>query len=264
MSRPLSCIFVNVNSCVSLSKRHFLNIFIAENKPDVLLLAEHKLSSNHRLEVRGYSVFRYDRTDRGGGTAVLLKEGYRCDRVPINTGSIESCAVWLWRGNGTSITFVSLYLRPVVPLNIADLDPVLALCNVGEVVVGADLSAKHPLWGGSDIDTRGRILASCLLASPCFEPIAANSPTRPNGTSGTFIDLFLRTSGICLAPGSDLSETLDYESDHRAIRIQLLTGNMDVREVQGYLNFNRMNIRRFRGLLRNSLESCVLPTSRNV
>lgn len=53
--RPITCIFLNVNSCVSLSKKHFLNIFIVEHKPDVFL----------------------------------------CERVHINTGSIESCAVRL-------------------------------------------------------------------------------------------------------------------------------------------------------------------------
>lgn len=40
---------------------------------------------------------------------------------------------------------------------------------------------------------------------------------RSNSTSGSFIDMLLRTSGICSAPGSCLSEMLDYESDNRAI-----------------------------------------------
>ena len=88
-------VFVNVNSLISLSKRHYLKLLVEERRPDVLLLAEHKLNPSHNFSLEGYRVFlQYrDGAQRGGGTAVAIRDGIRCDRIPLSSGHIESCAV---------------------------------------------------------------------------------------------------------------------------------------------------------------------------
>lgn len=70
----LRCIFLNVNSLISLPKRHFLRNFLTKHKPDILLSADHRLSKVHKVDFNGYVVFRHDRIGRrGGGTAVLVR-----------------------------------------------------------------------------------------------------------------------------------------------------------------------------------------------
>lgn len=56
---------------------------------------------------------------------------------------------------------------------------------MSEVIVGADLNAKHPSWGGDDIDSRGRTLAEYLTENPDFMVRPADRPTRPNGPAYT-------------------------------------------------------------------------------
>ena len=74
MTRSLNCFFINVNSLVSLHKRHFLGIFLEEHRPDLVLIAEHKLSPRHNLVFAGYTIIRQNR-EQGhcGGTAILIR-----------------------------------------------------------------------------------------------------------------------------------------------------------------------------------------------
>lgn len=84
MGSKFRCIFINVNSVISISTRHFLN-------QDVLLYAEHTLSFCDRFQVNGFTIFRQNREGRGG---------------------IQSCAARVWKDDGSSIVFVSMYIRP--------------------------------------------------------------------------------------------------------------------------------------------------------
>lgn len=241
-----------------------MKIFVDDHGPDVILLAEHKLSSRHRFELEGYDVFRQDRQSRGGGTAVLVRSSFRSERIHIRTGGIESCAARVFTRDGGSVAFVSLYLRPGEPLIPSDLESIMELHESGEVVVGADLNAKHPSWGGTEVDPRGRRLARFLLDYPDFATCRCDRPTRPNASGGTYIDFFLLTPGVPLTGDGGLSRAFDFESDHRAIQVTLGIGRLEIRNPRTFLDFSRMHVRRYRARLGEGLSPISLPVDRNV
>lgn len=75
----LKLIFINFSSILSRHKKQYLNIFIYEHNPHILLLADHKLSVRHKF----YTIFRkYKVGGRGGGTAILIKNWInRIDKI---------------------------------------------------------------------------------------------------------------------------------------------------------------------------------------
>lgn len=109
----LKIIFININSLVSRQKRHYFNLFIKEQKPDIILVAEHKLNKNHNLNINGYNIYRQHRNGRmGGGTAIIIKETFISERIDINLQNIEATVIKLRNINGENLFLASLYLRP--------------------------------------------------------------------------------------------------------------------------------------------------------
>lgn len=98
-----------MNSIVSRHRRYNLQRFIDRHSPDIILIAEHRLSPRHIVAFNGYTVFRQDRIGgrgRGGGTAVLARDSMKCDRVLLDLGGIENTCVF--RGDGTIVHVVAV------------------------------------------------------------------------------------------------------------------------------------------------------------
>uniref|UniRef100_A0A1B0BL26 Endonuclease/exonuclease/phosphatase domain-containing protein n=1 Tax=Glossina palpalis gambiensis TaxID=67801 RepID=A0A1B0BL26_9MUSC len=127
-------------------------IFLNTHKPDVLLLAEHKLSPKHKIAFDNYTIYRQKRQNaRGGGTA---HRTYGC------------------QAKATELTVAALYQKPKKSLLSNDLDQLESLNADGEIVMGADLNAKHTAWGGTEINTKGRKLHDWVTNSA--NPLSAN------------------------------------------------------------------------------------------
>ena len=108
MVRQLKCAFINVNSVFSRHKRHFLKLFLHEHKPDILMIAEHKLNARNNLRLDGYVTHIQNRIGcRGGGTAILINNNIHCVWFHLETHNVESTAVEIYRPNGTSISVVA-------------------------------------------------------------------------------------------------------------------------------------------------------------
>lgn len=242
-----------------------MNLFLARHKPDILLIAEHKLSPRHRLDFGGYVTFRQNRHNgRGGGTAVVVREGISCGRIILDTGGIENTAVCIRRVDGSTVTVVSMYFRPGDTLSVSFLDPLTALSARGDVVVGADFNAKHPDWGGTVVNPSGRCLRDFILSCPDMDIFPTEGPTRISRNSSSYIDVFLVSSGIRVNSGALHGlKTLDYESDHRAVEVVLGMEGLERAERSILYDFSRMDRRCFNRVLTRDLSHCGLPLDRN-
>ena len=47
-----------MNSLITVQKRPYFNIFLHTYKPDIMLIAEHKLSQKHKTNFKGYNFIR--------------------------------------------------------------------------------------------------------------------------------------------------------------------------------------------------------------
>lgn len=98
-------------------------------------------------------------------------------------------------------------------------------------------------------------MAAFLVDCPNFEIFSSDIPTRPSGTAGSYIDVFLRTPGLFLENGGRIAKAFDYESDNRSIVVVLSLGGLATREVRTYLNFDRMNFNRFQARISEGLSN---------
>lgn len=266
MSEPIKCIFINVNSLVSRHRRHYLQLFLNRHKPHILLLAEHKLNSHHKLNFEGYLMYRQDRINSGGGgTAVLIRDTLRCERIVLDTGDMESTAVRIHRSNGTSVTVISLYSRPCTGLGDTDFSSILELSSRSDVLIGGDLNAKHPHWGGTVTNTNGRSLYDILLGCPDLDTCCTDGPTRVSRTAESYIDIFVASPG--LLDGSahrNMARVLDFESDHNAIEVLLNRGGLAERDPATMYDFDKIDGRKLNLVLSRNIADHCLPLDRNV
>lgn len=258
-------IFINANSLVSRCKRYYLQEFLHLHRPDALLVAETKLAPLHKLGFAGYEIFRQNRVGgRGGGTAVFVRNTLVSDRISLNLGSIENTAVRVKKADGSYMVLLSMYLRPQDTLSLADLEPLDNLALSNEVIVGADLNAKHSQWGGNAINDSGRVLHDFLVGCGHLSITPTLEPTRVSGTSRSYIDLFITSPSLSNYGGSMVQiKTLDYESDHKAVMLQLATTEMERRAIEKRLDFERLNASKLNSKLEALLPVYELPIDRN-
>ena len=62
LNQNIKIISVNVNSIVTNARRYNLLNFINKHEPDIVLLNETKLNSNHRISFEHYNIIRNGRS----------------------------------------------------------------------------------------------------------------------------------------------------------------------------------------------------------
>lgn len=258
--------FINVNSLISKHKRHYFNLFLLKHKPDIVLIAEHKLNHKHNIYFKGYNFIRQDRVaGRGGGTAICVKEKYNFKRIVINTNSIENTIVKLNLVNGEEIYFAACYCKPSVTLVCDDLSKIISDLNSDCIVFGGDLNAKHPNWGNSLTNINGRRLSDWLNNNPNFNIVPTKFPSRTISCP-SFIDFFITSPSIDINFHLDFCNklrTLDFESDHFGVELLIRLNSLTTRESVEILNFSKINIVTFNNVLENNLIDQTLPINRN-
>ena len=258
-------IFINANSLVSRSKRYYLQELLHQHRPDALLVAETKLAPSHQLSFPGYEIFRQNRFGgRGGGTAVLVRNTLVSDRISLNLGLIENTAVRVKKADGSYMVLLAMYLRPQDILSLENLEPLDNLALSNEVIVGADLNAKHTQWGGTVINNNGRVLHDFLLGCAHLSIIPTLEPTRVSETCRSYIDLFITSPNLSSYGGSMVQiKTLDFESDHKAVMLLLTTSEMERRAKETRFVFEKLNTSKLNEKLEALLPVFELPIDRN-
>jgi len=126
--------------------------------PDIICVQETWLKADSKFEIPGYSREMKCRKDtRGGGVAtfILNEIKYLVDGMPSD---VEGLAIKI-QTNGTELTIVNLYLPPNADVSAATISEILGKTNV---IICGDLNAKHPLWGASEEDERGKFLSEII------------------------------------------------------------------------------------------------------
>lgn len=262
------CIFINANSLVSRCKRHYMQMFLDRHKPDVLLVAEHKLTSRNRICFKGYRSFIGNRTGGGGGgTAIFMREGIRGERISADLGRIENTVVRVSTVNGRGFIIASLYLRPLDTLRMAELEALKGLIGADEAIIGADLNARHVQWGDHTDNGSGRTLARWLERETILVLRRTAGPTRIAAQSRSYIDFFLTTVGI-VRTEIERSEgglrTLDFESDHMAVQLDAEMETLATRTPTEMYDYTTIRTQAFNARLAAELATCALPDDRNV
>uniref|UniRef100_A0A1A9Z2I1 Endo/exonuclease/phosphatase domain-containing protein n=1 Tax=Glossina pallidipes TaxID=7398 RepID=A0A1A9Z2I1_GLOPL len=205
---------------------------------------------------------------RGGGTAVFVMETIESERIILNVTSIEHTAVKLKRLNGEILTVAALYHIPKEGLLSNDLDQLENLNAEGEVLMGADLYAKHTAWGGTEINTKRRRLHNWITNSPNIDIISTIEPSRITSTTSSYIDFFIASTSISTVQYFALNrmglKTLDFSSDHKAVEVISRCNNFRNQSPKTFYDYSTMNCSKFNRTRNHLLANNPLPADRNI
>ncbi|XP_026475710.1 uncharacterized protein LOC113380860 [Ctenocephalides felis] len=158
----------------SLKKKNLIRIYLSmlankssiehymwSHKIHVAGLSETWLKEGHKYFVKGYRIFREDRVDGYGGTAILVKDNILCEKInhPFQCHLIQMCAVILKLENPVCI--ISIYCAPNSKEYFKNIKDLIETISMPILIIG-DLNCKNLAWGSNSIDRGGEILYNII------------------------------------------------------------------------------------------------------
>ena len=238
-TNKLKIVSINTNPIISNKKRDELLTFMNKHNPEILLLNEPKLNKNHRITFRDYNVIRTDRHGaiQGGGTAILIKNKIKYEI--INTPSskfnkiLEYTIIKVCTNTPNSLYIISAYAtndsRCLFTQELEHLFDTLKLEKSSNFyLIAGDLNAKHPSWGDKTFNQKGRYLKQWRERNEIKYKTKTYHSSLPNFPSkGSYLDLAMVDSRLEITNLIDNKlQTLDYESDHKAICMEINIKNI--------------------------------------
>ncbi|XP_057318292.1 uncharacterized protein LOC130663192 [Microplitis mediator] len=225
----------NVNSIIHNRKRYEIQLILDTNHYDILLLSETKLNPNHSLEFKNYNIIRTDRPNaiQGGGTAILIKKSLNYQTVYHPSSSLNEVLEYtivslsLKKANLLIISAYatndnhSIFIDELnnLLLNIKTSDP------MNYFLLAGDLNIKNRDWGDSEDNQRGKIFKNWASDKATEFKASIYSPIRPTFKPGrSFLDICIADARLTLTNTiNGKLETLEYDSDHDAIIMEIAT-----------------------------------------
>jgi exonuclease III len=171
----------------------------------VACLQETKLSkSASDPKIPGYAVLRQDRSNHGGGIAILIKDDITFKQIKLPQSAIdphiESQAIEVAFDNGP-LTLVNAYIPPVSSCGAGYKPTISHLLSFPNAVIMGDFNAHDELWYSSISDSRGSSLAE-EIGQSLYGVLNQNTPTRvPINGDSTSPDFTLASCALLIYIG---------------------------------------------------------------
>lgn len=276
-SNILKIITLNTRSIISHQRRHNLQQFLALHKPDLLLINETHLVNKHRVHFRNYEMIRMDKQTNIAmtGTAILLKNSIKMRNLVTSNWNLQSLEITavLMHTTQRPICVIAAYRHATNPHHIShDLTIITDLCeqNRWDVIIGGDFNAKHPLWHNQVTCTQGRALDRWLDQNQIHRHLKLECPcvyTYRTNHVASVLDFFIISDSLDIIRGQYNSnlDVLDYDSDHRAVALNIrLAGRILKEDQQSVPNYHNVDWSHFKNQLDNKIRLVQIPETRNM
>lgn len=236
---------VCLNARSAANKAEQLEAVIFSYDPHVIMITEtwlHDDIQDSEVMPPNYRLIRRDRSSRGGGVAIAVKEDIVCRSMK----SIENFeSVWCQINFfGTWLTLGTVYRRPGSSPD--DLKHILEylLANTNKcsrIVIGGDFNAPDVSWSNEGVACPGTKLSEVLVDiafSRCLRQ-SVEEPTRITDRSSNLLDL------LFVSKHFDHCSVTVHEgiSDHKLVflKCNLDVGKKDSAQVKQYYDYERAN-----------------------
>lgn len=265
----LKIITLNVNSIVSLARRHYLDQFLKEQKPDIALITETRLNFKYNVFFDNYKVIRSDRThNKGGGCAILIKENleYNISKI-TNLIHLELTGITVSDSIGNrKLHIFAIYNRIGNVDYTQDLNNILNVARNGDVIMGGDFNSRNPEWGDSKYNLSGKLLDSWLKDDGLKYDVSL-VPTFHPTREQSYLDFFIISNSLNVEFNPRhpyFLQTIDYESDHKAVELviadRLITKSKPIK----IKDFSKTNIKEFQSIINREIAISTLDNHRNL
>ena len=216
---------ININGVNS--KKGELSLLAEHNKNDdghIILLNDTRLSDKKRLRLIGYKTIRKDYSNKGGGVAILFKNGMQVNEVACDINEMLIVEV---KTSIITLIVSTLYLHPGEVMTQKHFDALLqvsATSRTNSIILMGDLNAHCGLDKRAKTDKVGQILNN-LVHINSFAIMNDNSPTfyASNKSISSCIDLCI-TKDKGTTTTKKWSVGGSYGSDHRATNLKIHCG----------------------------------------
>ncbi|CAF1600172.1 unnamed protein product [Rotaria magnacalcarata] len=187
---------------------------ISQHNPTVISLNElGTIVSDKTIKqlLFSYNIFRSKGTNSHGGAVLTVDK--KPNALPLNIHQLNCVAFQVIVKNQTYV-LASIYSPPNEPVPLKTMSSLNRISK--NVIIVGDLNAKHPNWGCTSMNHKGRLLAEWLENSDKYA--IQNHGMKTSLRSDTTIDLVLTTPTISLSHCGTLSYI---GSDHLSILMEL-------------------------------------------
>lgn len=266
MSQTFQLQHVNANSLRSRAKQHNMQSHLSRHKPHVMLVSETHLSQQYQPTFDKYIMNRTDRVNNGGGTAVLINENIPFEMLQNPSDCDIECTIAKIKINtNKSIVCIAAYI-PDQTLKYEHIDQLMRSYGPNNIILGADLNAKHLSWRNQRNNPNGNVLRRWADENSVhFQVLFPNEPTCLRaGREPSTLDCFIVSNNL-LETDQTTIKTLDFESDHRAIELELIfEQQIQTIEPQTAWNWSRCNWNDFNIQIERELSNLAIPENRNI
>ena len=278
----LKMISVNVDSIITNQRRNSLLNFLKIHNPDIVAISETKLNSKHKIDFKDYNIIRRDRPNatQGGGVAILIRKNLKFRRLMLSEveqfKNLEIVTISLNLPDNQKLYIIAAYAaygeRLSFNKEIETLFQVLQLDDPDNYfVMAGDLNARHTSWLNQSFNTRGTFLKKWLDDNEIkykLKLYTSSLPSYPRGNS--YLDLCIADTRLEVSKFNKTGkvETLEYDSDHNAIQMQISYKNdnyfiLEKRENNHKFNFRNSNWEKFSDYLAQTY-NLKIPNNRNL
>ncbi|KAF8766539.1 putative RNA-directed DNA polymerase like protein [Argiope bruennichi] len=239
--KTLKILQCNINGLTTLAttaKLDQLLKFAELNNVQVIALQETKLKVTSSLKIRGYNIFRKDRTTKSGGGLAFLIKDVKYQSIVISTDQTSDLEIQgikiLWRGKPLNI--FNVYHPPNQKNLFANFSNFM---DKNSIIIG-DLNAKHSAWGCSGDNDRG-IDVLQMMDDNEFIILNVGSHTHSSFSYNTSEALDISMTSAELVPQCSWSVLDNIGSDHLPILIELNKKQKIFHSKENFWNFNEAN-----------------------
>lgn len=226
-----------ISQCIQWNCNGFYNKLgeithiVSEFQPLILCIQETHLKPQQKCRILGYNCYRKEFMDgnrASGGVATFIDDSIYSENFNIVTG-FQAVATKITIPNYGKIIVCNIYLPNRQKFNQKNLQDLINQLTSPYILVG-DFNAHHSLWGGTHIDSRGKIIESLYLQNDQLVLLNEKAPTHLSMSSGTLSAIDLSFCSGSLAASLDWEVIQDAQtSDHFPISIRLLMNIRDNR-----------------------------------
>lgn len=212
----------NLNSIKS--KLPELQILIAQNNPEILLIQETRLKPHEIYQLKNFTTHRKDvenTTIACGGVLIAIKNNLFSEPINLQT-DLQAVAVRM--KHPINITICSIYLHQKDDITEECLDNLLKQLPTPFILSG-DFNAHNATWGSNHTDIRGKNIEK-VIDRKNLVLLNSGQSTHFNSFNGSFssIDLGLCSSSLAHMTTWNPLPSL-FGSDHYPILMDLQTSN---------------------------------------
>lgn len=217
---PIAILLWNANGLIH--QKNELSAFLKSKSIDILLISESHLTPNSSFKIPGYSTHLCNHPDgtAHAGSAIIIKSFIKHTILPpYQNNTIQATNISLTL-NHIPTTISSAYFRPGQVINSNDFT--LFFRSLGNhFLVGGDFNSKHPSWGFSSPNTRGRALNN-FIQNNNLKIISPPNPTywpSHNNRRPDVLEFFV--TNLPSHINHTIINTSDLSSDHTPVILTL-------------------------------------------